>query len=79
MEDRYITFIAVVCFIIMLGSLAAGSYFLTKDSGTSASIMFDGENNIECHSVQIDRNDFLGSWYFETECKRTVLTERKSK
>lgn len=56
-----------ILFIVSAIILVATGLYLSNNVGSSsgASVYFDGEKNIECHSIQVDDGNFLGTYHFE--------------
>ena len=62
---------AIALLIGILLFMASIMFFVAFGEGKEIgdSVYFNGSDNVECHSVRIDRNEFLDSYYYKEECK----------
>ena len=70
-------FMFVLLMIFIFGFICAVIYLDKMPSGTSEGVYFNGEDNVECHSVKVEDNKFLGTYHFEENC--TPFSENKEK
>ncbi len=59
--------IGLIGIVFLMVSISLSVFYEDKEIGDS--VYFNGSDNVECHSVRIDRNDFLDSYYYKEECK----------
>ena len=69
-----------ILFIISAIILIATIFYVSSNIGNSTgiSVYFDGEKNVECHSIQVDDGNFLETYHFETECKDYDIKQKDS-
>ena len=65
--------ISGVVLVLVLMFLAIFGYGYDFDKDIGEGIYYNGTHNIECHTVKVEHNNFLGTYDYEKVCR--VLNE----